>query len=206
MSDYSALIKIDVSDPSFARSLDLALKQIASTPEGRDLLQRAHDNWRKPIIITDYDEFFPNDLRAKTGASVRDPTLNIVQTDLLSMGLAVRDEGGVMPYSLQRVLLHELDHSANPEYKMEIVNAAWKSKTLSKLMSGIETHAMESTNAFMGKYFREPERDLNYENNPMLSEARDSILVHPEILTAPAAEISDTPETVTPVPPPVPTP
>lgn len=118
------------------RAIEQALEEIASTPEGAELLEQAAARGPDGIVHVMYNDdgyslaFTPNDF----SVGEHDSTFQYFSPET----------GGYHDLSIQRLVVHELQHLALGHTSMTMEN---------------ESEAVRATNEFMEKYYGEPPRD-----------------------------------------------
>lgn len=160
MVDFRRYISLDAPDTpqesyvmpqgsALRNNVTRALQEIASTPEGQALLEKAaaHSPSGKIHILHDPDNFSFAMTNGVIAIGNQDSRFQYYSPET----------GGLHDITMQHFLVHELSHFALGHAQMrgdEIEGAMGVS--LSK-----EAEAVAATNAYMAKYYGEPPRDLD---------------------------------------------
>lgn len=130
-------------DDNFKIEVEQCLDLLAKTPEGQDLISYAAlENQERGFSVIELtaglEESFDENFVAL--AHPEDGTIEINRDAIRDAQYYMKD-GGEQDISLNRVLFHELSHMRYPDYT--------------------EDEIIETTNAYMTKYFDSPEREYH---------------------------------------------
>lgn len=136
---------VEVEDGPDAEAIRKSLDEMAQTPEGRETIEKAAANVRTATGLSEAKvRFMPID--SGSTVSYHNGIIEVSPDD--SICRYKGKDGQFHDLSMQQMVFHEMTHIAHP-----------------RILSEAEPPTIEATNAYMKKYYGEPERDPEAHGN-----------------------------------------
>lgn len=131
--DWHDYVRVARNQGKDSEMIERALDQLSRIPEVQEMLRRAvAENEGRPITITSSDML-------TSRAEQTDGTINISSVQLRKSNYFSEEEGRYVPFSVQRVLVHELAHMADPENTNRQENEALARQYYQRFMGDVNT-------------------------------------------------------------------